>query len=72
MVEPNLDRFSQGIKDAQEAKVVGKCDECDGEIYEGGSKLRITIVTYPGMSETYDLCGIDCVEAFIELEEVET
>ncbi|UED72110.1 hypothetical protein [Brevibacillus sp. HD3.3A] len=30
-----MDRFSEGIKDAQEAKVVDYCEECGGEIYEG-------------------------------------
>jgi hypothetical protein len=32
---PSLDRFSQGLADPQEARVVGECAGCGGEIYEG-------------------------------------
>lgn len=31
----NLDRFSQGLPDPQEAKVMAYCEGCGGEIYEG-------------------------------------
>lgn len=33
----NLDRFSQGLSDQQEAKVVAHCDHegCGSEIYDG-------------------------------------
>lgn len=30
----NLDRFSQGLPDPQEAKVMATCAGCKGEIYE--------------------------------------
>lgn len=30
-----MDRFSRGLPDPQEARVVGECDGCGGEIYEG-------------------------------------
>jgi hypothetical protein len=32
---PNLDRFSQGLPDFQEADIVCYCAGCGGEIYEG-------------------------------------
>jgi len=32
---PSMDRFSQGLPDPQDTKVVAYCDGCDGEIYEG-------------------------------------
>jgi hypothetical protein len=32
---PSLDRFSQGFADPQEARVVGECLCCGGEVYEG-------------------------------------
>ena len=31
----NLDRFSQGLPDPQEAPVMATCEACGGEIYEG-------------------------------------
>ena len=31
----NLDRFSQGLPDPQEAEVKAYCEGCGGEIYEG-------------------------------------
>jgi hypothetical protein len=31
----NLDRFSQGLPDPQEAPVMAICEACGGEIYEG-------------------------------------
>jgi hypothetical protein len=33
--ETGLDRFSQGIPDPQEGRVLGTCEACGGEIYEG-------------------------------------
>ncbi|MEJ9216263.1 hypothetical protein P4S83_17445 [Aneurinibacillus thermoaerophilus] len=30
----NLDRFSQGLPDPKEARVVGECIACGGEVYE--------------------------------------
>ncbi|WP_103110589.1 hypothetical protein [Brevibacillus reuszeri] len=29
-----MDRFSEGLPDLQEAKVVDHCEECGGEIYD--------------------------------------
>ncbi len=35
MLKPlTLDRFSQGLRDPQEAPVVAHCAACDGEIYD--------------------------------------
>jgi len=31
----NLDRFAQGLRDPQSARVLGICASCQGEIYEG-------------------------------------
>jgi len=31
----NLDRFSQGLPDPQDAEVMANCEGCGGEIYEG-------------------------------------
>ena len=31
----NLDRFSQGLPDPQEAEVMTYCEGCGGEIYQG-------------------------------------
>ena len=31
----NLDRFSQGLPDPQDADVLAYCDSCGKEIYEG-------------------------------------
>ena len=31
----NLDRFSQGLPDPQDAEVIAYCEGCGGEIYEG-------------------------------------
>jgi len=31
----NLDRFSQGLPDPQNAEVMAYCEGCGGEIYEG-------------------------------------
>lgn len=31
----NLDRFSQGLPDPQDAKVMAYCESCRREIYEG-------------------------------------
>jgi len=31
----NLDRFSQGLPDPQDAEVMAYCKGCGGEIYEG-------------------------------------
>lgn len=36
MLKPlTLDRFSQGLRDPQEAPAVAYCAACSGEIYEG-------------------------------------
>lgn len=36
MLKPlSFDRFSQGLRDPQEAPVVATCEACGGEIYEG-------------------------------------
>lgn len=37
----NLDRFSQGLPDPQEAKVMAYCKGCGEEIYEGGDVYRV-------------------------------
>lgn len=31
----NLDRFSQGLPDLQDAEILTYCEGCGGEIYEG-------------------------------------
>lgn len=47
-----MDRFEQGLPDPQEMKVVGHCDECGGEIYEGQ-----TVISF-GADR---LCNSDCL-----------
>jgi len=36
-----LNRFSQGLADPQEAKIMAHCAGCDGEIYEGEDVYRV-------------------------------
>lgn len=36
-----MDRFSQGLPDPQEAKVVDSCEECWGVIYEGQQVWKV-------------------------------
>lgn len=36
-----LDRFSQGLPDPQETKVMAYCEGCGGEIYPGEDVYRI-------------------------------
>ena len=37
----NLDRFSQGLPDPQDAEVIGYCSYCGMEIYEGADNIDI-------------------------------
>jgi len=48
----NLDRFSQGLPDLQDAKVVAHCDNCGGEIYAGQAFLEYR--------KTETFCGFNC------------
>ena len=36
-----MDRFSQGLPDPADAKVMARCKACDAEIYEGEFVYRI-------------------------------
>lgn len=49
----NLDRFAYGLPDPQSASVIGYCDACGGEIYEGNE-----YITLPGSRVIHD--NFDC------------
>lgn len=52
-----MDRFSQGPADPQEARVVGECDGCGGEIYEGQEIVEFNGFTLHRLA--------DCAEQFV-------
>lgn len=56
-----MDRFEQGLPDPQEAKVVGYCDECSGEFYEGQEVLTI------GQDR---VCNFKCLVSYIGAETI--
>lgn len=35
-----FDRFERGLPDPQEARIVGKCEQCKYEIFEGNEVIR--------------------------------
>ncbi len=53
----NLDRFSQGLPDKQDAKVMAECEACGGEIYEGEEVYMVN-----GEILHADL---DCLKSFV-------
>jgi hypothetical protein len=48
----NLDRFSQGLADAQEMPIVELCKQCSGEMNEGDEAVGFNDETF---------CGSDCL-----------
>lgn len=56
----DLDRFSQGMNDAQEEKVVAYCEGCGGEIYPGED-----VYVYDGAILHNNL---DCLRDFLIIE----
>jgi hypothetical protein len=61
----NLDRFAQGRKDPQEAKVVSYCDCCGADIYEGSYKVTSAV------TEGEDFCSVGCLLNAIDMQEEE-
>lgn len=48
----NLDRFSQGLPDPQEAKIIDRCSYCGLEIYENDFYITLERDCY---------CKFDCL-----------
>jgi hypothetical protein len=59
----NLDRFSEGLPDPQDAPVVRSCDGCGDEIYPGDA--------YQDADTGKVYCERECAPADAELMEIE-
>lgn len=61
----DLDRFSEGIKDPQEARTVCDCDSCGSEIYEGAALVTSEV------TELDSFCSASCLLTYIGATESE-
>jgi dephospho-CoA kinase len=62
---PNLDRFSQGLEDVQQVKVLTTCDVCGSDIYEGGGRVT------SAATENEEYCSVGCLLNAIDMQQDE-
>lgn len=57
-----MDRFSQGLKDPQDAPITGECENCGCELYED----EVFCVECEEMNEHFDLIREEAIDRWKE------